>query len=58
MTNAEKIKILRSALEGLVGVTTKESLEGMKKTMLNMPVPEADKTVSLKAIRALIDTME
>ena len=51
------IALLRSALAGLIGADTKDELMQMEATMRLLPAPEADKVVSINAIRALLATM-
>ena len=53
-----KIKKLRAVLVGLVGADTREELEKMEKTIRMLPMPDADKTASINAIHALIETTE
>ena len=52
-----KIDKLRKALIGMVGVGKKAELEQMEATMRLMAIPDVDKTVSINAIRALIETL-
>lgn len=52
----DRVAKLRQALIGVVGVETKEELEGMKAFMLALP-DSVDRTVSLNAINALLETM-
>lgn len=51
------IALLRKALAGFIGAETKEELEKMESAMRLMPMPEADKAVSVNAIHALLATM-
>lgn len=51
-----KIQRLRSALAGLIGADTKEELEQMEAMMRIVPAPDHDKTVSINAIHALLET--
>jgi hypothetical protein len=48
---------LRRALIGLVGVETKVELEQMEAQIRIMPIPDIDKTATINAITALIETM-
>lgn len=58
MRDAEqKIVKLRSALIGIVGAENIEELKQMEVTLRLLPAPEADKTASLNAIHALLETM-
>ena len=52
------ISKLRSALEGLVGVSTKEELEKMELILRSVPAPEADKVTSINAIHALLEMID
>lgn len=49
---------LRTALVGLVGVSTREELMAMEAAMRSIPVSDAEKAASINAIRALIETMD
>ena len=51
------VALLRKALSGLIGVETKSDLEQMEAAMRFVPAPDADKAVSINAIRALLATM-
>lgn len=53
-----KIKKLHAALAGLVGAESKEELDAMDVTLRAMPIPEADRVVSLNAVHALLETAE
>lgn len=48
---------LRKALVGLVGASERAELEQMEVAMRLLPAPDADKTVSINAIHALLDTV-
>ena len=48
--------LIRAALVGLVGVTTREELEQLESVMRLMPAPDADKAVTIDAIHALLAT--
>lgn len=48
------VALLRGALVGLVGVDGKDDLEEMEANVRSLPIPEADRTVSLNAIHALL----
>lgn len=50
------IAILRSALTGLIGAESETELRQMELAIRSMPVPDADKAVSINAIHALIKT--
>ena len=54
----EKIKKLRSALVGLIGVSTKEDLLQMELFFRTAVVPAADKAAAIDAIYALLDDAE
>ena len=58
MDDTAKIATLRSALERLVGVSTREDLERMELAMRLAPAPMADKAKAIDAIHALLETME
>ena len=59
MREAEaKIAKLRSALVGLVGVSSKEELLKMERAIRLTAVPSADKAVTINAIHALIETVD
>jgi len=49
--------LLRAALIGLIGVESKQELQGMELAIRALPVPEADKAISINAIHALLATM-
>lgn len=51
------IKLLRSALVGLIGVSSESELREMEALMRSIPAPEADKAVSINAIHALLSTI-
>lgn len=51
------IKLLRSALVGLIGVSSESELREMEVLMRSLPVPDADKAVSINAIHALLSTI-
>jgi predicted aminopeptidase len=53
---AERDK-LRSALIGLVGVSTRDELEAMETVTRALPAPSADKAAMIDAIHALLATM-
>lgn len=59
MRKAESdIRVLRAALVGILGgECTKEELLNLSAITRTMPAPEADKTVMLNAIDALLVTM-
>ena len=58
MRKAESdIRLLRSALVGLVGADTAEELNKMELAMRMLHAPEADKAVTINAIHALLATM-
>ena len=46
---------LRTALEGLVGVSTKKELTELELCLRSMPGIEADKIASINAIHALLE---
>jgi hypothetical protein len=48
--------LLRAALIGILGVSTREELEQMEVVMRLMPAPAADKAVTVDAIHALLAT--
>lgn len=52
------IALLRSALAGLIGVSTEPELRQIKKIMRSLPVPDADKAVSINAIHAMLATIQ
>jgi len=54
----ETIKKLRSALAGMVGVSSKEELELMEVGVRASQVAEVDRVVALNAIHALLETAE
>ena len=54
----ETISILRDALEGLIGVSSKTDLESMELVLRTSDTPSADKSVSINAIHALLKTLE
>lgn len=47
------IALLRSALAGLIGADTEAELRQMEAVMRTLPVPDADKAVSINAINAI-----
>ena len=51
------IALLRSALAGLIGVSSEPELRQMEGVMRSLPVPDADKAVSINAIHALLATI-
>ena len=51
------IVTLRSALIGLIGAETEAELRQIELAIRAMPVPDADRAVSINAINALIATM-
>lgn len=53
----EKIKKLRGALIGLVGVSNENELEAMEVALRSIPAPNADKIASINAINVLLETM-
>lgn len=54
MREAErKIKKLKSALMGLIGVESSEELDQMEIAMRTIPAPESDKIAAINAIDAL-----
>lgn len=58
MREAEtKIKLLRSALVGLVGTDGRDELERHEAAMRLVPAPAADKASGIDAIRALLATL-
>jgi len=52
----ETIKLLRSALIGLVGSDDIDQLKEMELAMRLMPAPEEDKACTINAIHAIIKT--
>lgn len=52
------IKLLRSALSGLVGASDKAELEQIELGMRVLPAPEADKIAGMNAIHALLATLD
>jgi hypothetical protein len=50
--------LLRAALVGLIGVSTREELEQMEAYMRLASTPAADKAASIDAIHALLATIE
>ena len=52
----EKIKKLREALFGLIGVTNKDELEKMEMFLRIQVAPGRDKATAINAIHALLDT--
>ena len=52
-----QIAMLRTALAGLVGADGEDELRQMEVAMQLLPVPDADKAVSINAIHALLATM-
>ena len=48
---------LRTALIGLIGADSEQELRQMEATMRLLPAPDADKAVSINAVRALLATM-
>lgn len=50
------IVTLRSALIGLIGAETEAELRQIERAIRAMPVPDADRAVSINAINALIAT--
>ena len=53
----ERLRTLRAALVGLVGVDGAEELRQMEVTMRLLPAPAEDKAVSINAIHALLATL-
>ncbi len=51
------IALLRNALAGLVGATTKHELDQMELAVRLIAAPQADKAASLDAIHALLATL-
>ena len=51
------IALLRNALVGLVGASTREELEQIELAMRLVPAPEQDKAVTINAIHALLATL-
>lgn len=51
-----QIKMLRSALIGLVGASDKAELEAMEAAMRAVPAPESDKANAINAIHAILAT--
>lgn len=49
--------LLRAALVGLVGFDGRTDLEQLELIMRQMPMPAADKAVTIDAIHALISTL-
>jgi len=49
---------LKSALVGLVGVSTKRELEEMEVLLRTMPLPEQDRVNTINAIHALLSLLE
>ena len=56
METEAKIVMLRAALIGLIGAESIDELRTMELAMRVLPAPEEDKTVSINAIHALIQT--
>lgn len=56
-SNDVAIALLRSALIGLIGADTEDELKQMEAVIRTLPAPEADKTVSINAIHALLATI-
>jgi hypothetical protein len=54
----EKIAKLRSALIDLIGAGTKEELLTLERGLNFVNASEQDKTICIKGIHALLDTME
>jgi hypothetical protein len=50
-----RIQLLKSALEGLIGVSSLTDLVQMRETMKVLPVPEEYQAVSIAAINALLE---
>ena len=58
MRKAEaEIALLRGALAGLVGASTRGGLEQLEMAIRVVPAPAADRAITIDAIRALIDTL-
>jgi hypothetical protein len=53
----ETIRLLRSALVGLVGSDNPDELKEMEMALRILPAPEEDKANSINAIRTLINTI-
>ncbi|OCA65205.1 hypothetical protein [Aeromonas hydrophila] len=51
------IALLRSVLVGLIGAGTEAELRQMEGIIRALPVPDADKAVSINAIHALLATI-
>jgi|GEM_PF-1548099 len=51
------ITLLRSALVGLIGVSTEQELRQMETIMRSLIAPDQDKAASINAIHALLETM-
>lgn len=47
---------LRQALVGLIGAETREELIQMELAIRLMPMPDADKAISINAIQVLLET--
>lgn len=50
-------EMLRNALAGIIGVSSKEELEVMELTVRMLPTPQADKIAMLDGIHALLATL-
>ena len=50
------VTLLRNALVGLVGASSKEELQQIECAMRLMPAPQEDKVASINAIHALLAT--
>lgn len=51
------VAMLRAALVGLIGADSEQELRQMEAAMRVLPAPDADKAVSINAIRALLATL-
>ena len=58
LSKAERdVVLLREALSGLLGARSEAELRQLEAITRMISIPEEDKQVSLRAIRALLETM-